>query len=281
MNDPNWYGGCMAFRPFTTSAWIVVWLVSVLLSPALRAAPQAIVHEGAGRAVIVVEPDEPKAMKAAQALQAYVEKMSGVRLALVEEGQAVPDGMPVRLLVGQTRAARELGVKIPSGYDITIRPDIFEEEGYVLKTVGRNIIIGGNNDGPYKGTLYAAYALLERLGCRWYFPGDWGEVVPEKKTITVPELDVVSRPDFPVRSIGLSGWVPISSDERQLYRAWEEKVGFNYDRFYPTVGDGFLAYLVPPNDYFKTHPEYFAMNERGERRACVDRQRDRRDRLRS
>ena len=257
----------MAFRPFTTSAWIVVWLVSVLLSPALRAAPQAIVHEGAGRAVIVVEPDEPKAMKAAQALQAYVEKMSGVRLALVEEGQAVPDGMPVRLLVGQTRAARELGVKIPSGYDITIRPDIFEEEGYVLKTVGRNIIIGGNNDGPYKGTLYAAYALLERLGCRWYFPGDWGEVVPEKKTITVPELDVVSRPDFPVRSIGLSGWVPISSDEGQLYRAWEEKVGFNYDRFYPTVGDGFLAYLVPPNDYFKTHPEYFAMNERGERRA--------------
>ena len=34
-----------------------------------------------------------------------------------------------------------------------------------------------------------------------------------------------------------------------------------------SVGDGFLAYLVPPNDYFATHPEYFAMDKRGERHA--------------
>ncbi len=31
-------------------------------------------------------------------------------------------------------------------------------------------MVAGNNDGPYKGSIFAAYALLEKLGCRWYFP---------------------------------------------------------------------------------------------------------------
>ena len=79
--------------------------------------------------MIVVESDEPKAMKAGQALQTYIEKMSGTRLSLVQEGEAV-EGDPVRLPIGHTQAARELGVEIPAGYDRTMRPEIFEEEGY-------------------------------------------------------------------------------------------------------------------------------------------------------
>ena len=98
--------------------------------------------------VIVVEPDQPKAMRAGEALQTYIEKMSGARLGLVEEGAAMPDGIPVRLLVGHTAAAGGLGVTIPAGFDQTIRPDIFEEEGYVLKTVGQDIVVAGNNDSP-------------------------------------------------------------------------------------------------------------------------------------
>ena len=191
---------------FQRTRWLVLAVVLCFgVRHSCSAAPLTIVEAGKARAVIVVEPDEPKAMKAGQALQTYIEKMSGTRLSLVQEGEAV-EGDPVRLLIGHTQAARELGVEIPAGYDRTMRPEIFEEEGYALKTVGRSIVIGGNNDGHYKGTLYAAYALLERLGCRWYFPDDWGEVVPKKKTISVPDLDVVSRPDFAVRSINPAGW---------------------------------------------------------------------------
>ena len=251
-------------KPVTLSASIVVSMIALTALPQLQAAPLTIVENGTGLAVIVVEAKQPKAMKAGQALQTYIEKMSGAQLALIEEGAAV-EGDPVRLLVGQTEAARKAGVKIPSGYDTTIRPDIFEEEGYALKTVGRSIVIGGNNDGHYKGTLYAAYALLERLGCRWYFPDEWGEVVPEQKTITVPELDVVSRPDFAVRSVNPSGWVPMPGNERELYTEWGEKNGFNFHRFYPITGDGLIGYLAPPLEYFETHPEFFAMNEQGER----------------
>ena len=241
-------------------------MMVLMIAQGCRAEPLTIVEKGKGRAVIVVQTEQPKAMKAGQELQSYIEKMSGARLPLVKEGEAVPGDAPILLLVGQTQAARKAGVKFPAGYDTTIRPNIFEEEGYVLKTVGRKgIVIGGNNDGHYKGTLYAAYALLERLGCRWYFPDEWGEVVPEKKTITVPALDVVSRPDFAVRSGKPSGWVPMPGNERELYTEWGEKIGFNFHNSYPAVGDGFLGYLAPPKEYFETHPEFFAMNKQGER----------------
>ena len=144
------------FRRITLSAWVVVLLMA--LPCASAAAPLTIVAEGRARAVIVVESDEPKAMRAGQALQAYVEKISGSRLHLIEEGETAPDDLPIRLLVGQTQAARDAGVTIPSGYDTSIRPDVFEEEGYVLKTVGQSIVIGGNNDGhiwqcPHDGNI--------------------------------------------------------------------------------------------------------------------------------
>jgi len=122
----------------------------------------------------------------------------------------------VWLFVGHTDAAARERVENPTGFDPTVRADAFEEEGYLLKTKGNRIFIGGNSDGPYLGTLYPAYAFLEHLGCRWYFPGEWGEVVPERKTITVPDLNVESRPDFAVRNIWLSGWVPVSKEERSV-----------------------------------------------------------------
>ena len=33
------------------------------------------------------------------------------------------------------------------------------------------------------GTLYGVYRVLEELGIRWFYPGEIGEVVPNKKDI--------------------------------------------------------------------------------------------------
>ncbi len=81
-------------------------------------------------------------------------------------------------------AAREQNVQ--AGFDPSVRPDAFDEEGFVLRTLDANtLLVTGNNDGPYIVTVFAAYALLEELGCRCYFPSDWGEIVTEQTTITV------------------------------------------------------------------------------------------------
>ncbi len=246
-------------------AGITWWLggaMMVLGSAWLNAADLTLVQEGKPNAVIVVAASESNAVLAASEIQKYVEKMSGATLPIVNEGEAVPDA-PVTLWVGHTAAARKLGVAIPSGFNPAIRPDAFEEEGYVLKTKGPSLVVGGNSDGPYHGTLYAAYALLGKLGCRWYFPGEWGEVVPESKTVVVPDLDVTSRPDFAVRGLWLSCWNPAA--DIKAFSEWSLKVGMCDRELYPTAGDGFLGMLLPPGEYAEAHPEYYAMNLQGKR----------------
>ncbi|MBI4026442.1 MAG: DUF4838 domain-containing protein [Verrucomicrobia bacterium] len=231
----------------------------------MKAEPLVIVENGQPRAAIVVAADEPKAANAAAEIQKYVEKMSGAKLPIVKEGDPVK--APISILVGHTTAAQKLGVKIPSGFNPTICADANEEEGYVLMTKGNSLIVGGNSDGQYQGTLYAAYALLEKLGCRWYFPGEWGEVIPRQKTINVPDLQVKSKPDFAIRSVWLSGWLPTSKDEHLIYVEWGARIGMTTkgDSMYPTVGDGYLGNLLPPDEYRNTHPEFYAMNKNGRR----------------
>jgi len=257
---------------------LVLALAVGLVSLQLGAAPLTIVENGQPQAAIFAPTNEPHAQKAAAEIQKYVEKMSGAKLAIVAEGAPVEESLPSTLIqVGHTEAAKKAGVRIPDGFNPAIRADAFREEGYVLKTVGNQIFIGGNSDGPYQGTLYGVYAFLEKLGCRWYFPGEWGEIVPQQKTITVPDLDVTSRPDFAVRSIWLSGWIPTTKEEGTAYNEWCTKIGFSSGEFYPTVGDGFLGILLPPGQYYESHPEYYAMDKSGSRKPIISRRTNRFD----
>ncbi len=244
--------------------------MSVLLSIAgivagtVTAKEIRLVSEGQPHAVLIVEAESPKSLQAAEALQTYLERMSGTQLPLVIEGEPLPDNAPAgRIHVGHTAAALEQNV--PAGFDPSIRPDAFNEEGYVLRTLDADtLLLAGNNDGPYRGTIFAAYALLEALGCRFYFPGEWGMIVPELATVDVPALDIESRPDFPVRRIWLSGWVRATREERDIYHAWYDKIGFS-ESLYPMGADGTLARYLHPDEYFEDHPEWYAMNKAGER----------------
>ena len=244
-------------------------LVMIVFCNTLNATPLTIVEDGERHAAIIVAIGEPQAKQAAQEIQKYIEKMSGAKLDIIEEG--VEPTQQIRIYVGRTQRATERGVDIPSGFDPSVRDDVFEgEEGYILKTMLSDIFIAGNQDGPYRGTLHGAYGFLEKLGCRFYFPGDWGEVVPRKKTITVPDLDTESRPDFPIRFIsGPGSWpVPATAEEMVIYEHWCEKIGFQRSGvwdLYPLVGDGFLGILLPPGDFFEAHPEWYAMDKRGAR----------------
>jgi hypothetical protein len=235
---------------------------------AASAADLTLVADGKPNAVIIVAAGETNATIAAEAIQKYVEKMSGAKLPIVKEGEADASGMKVKIAVGHTKLAAEKGVKVPSGFkEVVGDPNVFEEEGFTIKTRGDVIVVGGNSDGPYRGTIYGGYDFLERLGCRFYFPGDWGEVVPEKKTIAFPETDVTSKPDFALRENNLGGWIPSTPEEWKIFANWEDKAKYTHGTtFYPVVGDGFLAYLVPPNEFFPKEPELFQMNQQGSRK---------------
>jgi len=244
-------------------------LSAILLFTVGSALANDIVKDGEGNAVIVVAQEDKDAAKAASEIQVFVKKMSGAELPLVNEGEPVK--ATIRIYVGHTEAAKKAGVEIPSGFNPKIRPDMYGEEGYALKTKGDNIFIGGNSDGPYRGNLYAAYAFLEKLGCRWYFPGEWGEVIPDKKTLTVPELDILSKPDFALRCIWLDGrWGWVTGPDKEDQIDWCTRIGFSthhlgMEGMYPVPGDGSLARFLPPAKYAEAHPEWYAMDEGGNR----------------
>lgn len=239
---------------------------AALLCGACRA-DLILVADGKPNAIIIAA-QEVHATQAAAQIQRYIEKMSGARLPILKEGEENLTGLPVAIVIGHTKIAEQEGVKIPAGFnEVEGDPKAFEEEGFVIATRGNRIILGGNSDGPYQGTLYAGYEFLERLGCRFYFPGEWGEVIPEKKSIIFPVTNVTSRPDFAIRHNSLGGWIPATPLERTIYADWlcKTKNSLPFGSFYPGVGDGFIAYLVPPREFQEKEPELYAMKQDGSR----------------
>ena len=105
-------------------------------------------------AVEVVADPAPGEEAAARELVSYLGKLGG---APVDLHRREPSGAPVRILVG-ARARQETG-----GLPL----DEVRDDGFVLDAAPARIALAGAND---RGTLYAAYELIERLGARWYWP---------------------------------------------------------------------------------------------------------------
>jgi len=219
------------------------------------------VKDGQPQAVIVTaENPTLSAQHAAEELQHFVELMSGAKLPIQTDAVPAPTGQAL-LLVGRSKLVT--GVEHPTGNDRD-----FSREGFVIKSRGNSIILSGNEDGAYHGPEYAVYELLERLGCRWYFPGDFGQVVPKMKTVELPDLDVAQRPSFAVRNIWMSGWAGATGDmnawllrNKGTTRAAKggPPVGFS------AAGDGSIQNLVPLAKYAKLFPEIYAMDQNGKR----------------
>ena len=207
-------------------------------------------------AIVTADRPSPSARKAARTLQEYLEKISGARLDIKSEKEKVSGN---RILLGHSKAARKLGVELPSGF--TYRLD---EEGFVMKTVGSDLLLAGNEDWQYRGTEIAVNKLLEDLGCRWYFAGEYGEVLPSMKTIAVGELDRRERPSFRLRNIWFSGWMATTEETGEKYRKWYDLN--NMSAMPPSLpGDGTITKLAPANEYFESHPHIYALDEDGQR----------------
>ena len=91
-----------------------------------------------------------------------------------------------------------------------------KRDAFVTKASGRRIYIAGRDDPTAdlrqglsgkrnlpnfeRATAFGVYAFLEDVaGCRFYFPGEFGTVVPRAKALTVPEGERTTAPAFTVR----------------------------------------------------------------------------------
>lgn len=217
-----------------------------------------LVENGKASAVIVVAANAtPQAQRAAEELQSYITRITGARLDIRSDTDPTEGA---RILVGKSRSLRDAGVEVPSGFTRDMN-----EEGYVIRTVGHDLVLAGNEDGPYQGTLYAVYDLLGRLGCRWFFPGAYGEVVPIRPTISVGPINVSERPDFRFRNIWYSGWMPVTPEQSSQFAVWQLHNRMNSLKGISLPGDGTITNLAPAEKYFESNPHIYAVNEKGER----------------
>lgn len=135
---------------------------------------------------VVVAPEAAALERLAAAeVQRYAALLSGTLPPLRSE---VPPGSAA-ILVGEVaaRAARDAGLPVPA-----------EEQGIMLRTLereGRRLYLVGG--GSPAATQWAAYRLLELLGCGFFLGGD--ALPPTNPDLAVPWIEAEERPVFSVR----------------------------------------------------------------------------------
>lgn len=201
---------------------------------------------------------------AARELQEYLRKITGRLIKIVEVTEArdpyLRQPLGRCIFVGESRLATKLHPAV-NGLRL-------QDEEILIRRVGTTIILRG---GGARGALYAVYVFLEKyLGCR-FFTED-AEYVPDTMPVLPQAFEFRSAPDFAVR------------DMRSLLLrsgSWSAKNRFNGEFANVTAIQGFkrgiypfvhtYEHLVPPERYFRTHPEYFSLidGERNPKQLCL------------
>ncbi len=209
---------------------------------------------------IVLPPkSKPTAKFAAEELAKFLGKCFNSKIQIVP----APLKNGVAIVVGENTYSRSLGID-------TAR---FDRDGFAIKS-GKNMIAiagrdsaSGNpahkNDNYFEhATLFGAYDFLERFAeVRFYFPGKYGVVVPQKKAIPLGSIDIYDRPDhFQRRSHEFSNaWYdretakggPVLQDYRRRSQTFYVPCCHSLER------SGYYRRFA------KTHPEYFAKDPNG------------------
>ncbi len=229
---------------------VAAWVWVLVLAPAWTAAAAGsveLVRAGEPVAAIVVpEGVLPAVRLAADELQHHVRKATGAELPILVEGRADLDRWGHAVYLGDTRAAREAGIDAAA---MGRFEGVVRAQPKALILAGRDEagdVIGSALIGAVNvscGTLFAVYDFLETdLGVRWLWPGDLGEVVPERADIAISE---VSRETGPVleQAVFRMGW---RSPKNVLWRS----------SFAPQFYDAQRLWLCRQRYAFKTYLGY-------------------------
>lgn len=273
---------------------LLVALVGLLTAKA----ELVIVDNGQPKAQIIIAEEPPRLTRlAAEELRDYVRKISGAELPILTQptaaapikiyvGQsAYTDDLDV-----QAKDLRHDAYKMVSGddwlvligYDADFTPiEPYPKHHRDNEKVQQEweAIYGGHCANPMAwyggpssshnkatdtwrqdagGSLQAVYALLRDFGVRWYMPGETGEIVPTKQTLTVDDVNRTVKPDFAMRNPYWYNRFHMALAEDVL---WWRRVGFNDQ--YSTLGAGMQVHgmrLITSNEWMQTnHPEYYAL----------------------
>ena len=246
-------------------------LFSLVILLAMLSVPLAAIDlakDGRALAKIAVPKELSRLEKMALAdLQEFMGRMTGAAFEAVDESQ-IRHGEPA-IHLGWTQAAKAAGIDCAA---------LGKEEWVVKADKGSLLITGGRP----AGTFYGVWRFLNRLGC--YAMAMDCYSTPAHQTLSVSVLSLRGTPSFAGRLIynDFPGAAIVGGTPEELmeqYRLFALRSGCNGEQTHRQkqyhYGDLFnisttpfhhtLSIYVPPEKYFKEHPEYFSMNSEGQR----------------
>ena len=118
-----------------------------------------------------------------------------------------------------------------------------------------------------RATLFGVYEFLERFaGCRFYFPGELGTIVPKKSSLSLPETLIFDYPDFINRKVSIysGAWPDKPADDPCRPEKNLAVMRYRLETSYVPCCHGLsrLGYIYR---FAKSHPEYFALMTNGKR----------------
>lgn len=194
--------------------------------------------------IVVAAQASPATRYGATELRGFLREMTGADFAIVDD-TAPP--LAHEILLGDSARLRSVG--------ITINAAALGSEGYVLRTVDGRLVIAG---GAERGDLYGVYGLLEdHLGCRWYTV----EIssIPRVERLELPALDETVVPPLEYREILMSECYDGDWAARNRLNGLSARLGSRHGGGEGVWGVHTFYRWVPPERYFASHPEYFAL----------------------
>lgn len=130
------------------------------------------------------------------------------------------------------------------------------KDGILLQSTDRGLVLTGDTG---RGTLYAVYTFLEdQLGCRWW--SSQASTIPKQPGLTIKRMNLRFVPTLEYRevywtdAIRSGDWSARNKCNGNGHRLEAKHGGRErYQGFVHT----FYA-LIPPDKYFKDHPEWFS-----------------------
>lgn len=201
--------------------------------------------------IVIPTSSSPQDLKASSDLSDWLQELTGATFPIVTDDQGSQEK---EISVGRT--------SLLQGLDAGLVQKDLGDEGYAIAVKGERIFLWG---GKKRGAINAVYALLEEdLGCRWY--SDKAFHMPRTSSLSFSPVPRSYVPRLKIRDpfykVSFDGTWSLRNHTNAPDASIPEEWGghMDYALFVHTVHS-----LVPPDAYFKDHPEYFMMDEKGNR----------------
>lgn len=267
------------------------------LSPRLPSAETFLIEKGRPLAEIVISKEPARISRlAARELQTALAKMTGATLPIVDERN--PDKTTILVGVSESTEALGLvtdglahgAFRMASGpgWLALLGPD---KDFVPIEPWGRNRspsetdrvnaawdAIAGDTfwnaardlhfryhadldvwDQDDAGTFNAVNEFLRGLGCRWFAPGELGEVIPRRDSVALPQVDRTVTPDFAVRRFVYYTEHTGIGDKA----LWNLRLGLNHGAGilgFPQICHG-SKFVIKREEMKKAHPEMYLMRD--------------------